>query len=116
MVKKGRKKRYEGGILHIRLPLGIIEKIDSLAKEQGESRSDFVRRVLMTVATDPDQKYQTALTETYAPLKPIMEKVVQELSQNPDLFKRMMEKGLQKMANMFLESMFKEKAVLKTKR
>jgi hypothetical protein len=96
------------------LPLGAIEKIDRLAKEQGESRSDFVRRVLLTVITEPDQRYQTALTETLAPLKPIIEKFVQELSQNPDLVRRILDKGLQKMANMFTEVMFKEKATLQT--
>ena len=68
----------------------------------------------MTATTDSDQKYETALAETFAPLKNIMEKVVQELSQNPDLLKSMLEKGLQKIANMYLEAMFKEKNISKT--
>ena len=114
VAKRGRKKRYEGGILHIRLPLGIIEKIERLAEQRGESKSDYVRRVLMTAATDADQQYQTTLTETFAPLKKIIEKVVQELSQNPDLLKSMLEKGLQKIANMYLEAMFKEQTISKT--
>ena len=81
VTKLGRKKRLEGRILHVRLPEGIVSKIDELAGRDGLTRSDWVRNLLVmyTAVPKPGERITSSFQETIEPIRPELEEALTEV-------------------------------------
>jgi len=97
LVKKGRKKLYDGGILHIRLPAGVLKRIDKLAEKEGITRSDWARRWLTTLVIAQEEEFTALVEKAIEPMKPVFERfgaiLKEEIERHPDYIKESLDKA-----------------------